>query len=117
MYAPHGQTQYLCHHVLSMACPGFLTLTEIKGDVGATRGPSWSVSGLGVLGPRGLLPKDSRVLPERGPNRRHREDEVSLLHLWQALENIFAVVRILFFLKVRRNDRAWRAQSKKPQSF
>ena len=46
-----------------------------------------------------------------------REDEVSLLHLWQALENIFAVVRILFFLKVRRNDRAWRAQSKKPQSF
>jgi hypothetical protein len=37
MYALHEQTQYLCHRVLSMACPGFLTLADIKGEVGATR--------------------------------------------------------------------------------
>jgi hypothetical protein len=37
MYAPHEHTQYLSHRVLSMACPGFLTLADIKGDVGASR--------------------------------------------------------------------------------
>ena len=37
MYAPHGHAQNLCHRVLSVACPGLLTVADIKGDVGATR--------------------------------------------------------------------------------
>ena len=37
MYAPHEHAQHLCHRVRSVACPGFLTVADIKGDVGATR--------------------------------------------------------------------------------
>jgi hypothetical protein len=37
MYAPHEHAQHPCHRVLSVACPGLLTVTDIKGDVGATR--------------------------------------------------------------------------------
>jgi hypothetical protein len=37
MYAPHEQTEHICHRGLSLACPGFLTAADIKGDVGATR--------------------------------------------------------------------------------
>jgi hypothetical protein len=42
MCAPHEHAQHLCHRVLSMACPDFLTVADIKSDVGATRaiGPS-----------------------------------------------------------------------------
>jgi hypothetical protein len=41
MYAPHEHGQHLCHRVLSVACPGFLTVADIKGPprrIGATRG-------------------------------------------------------------------------------
>jgi hypothetical protein len=38
MYAPHEHAQHPYHRVLSVACPGFLTVADIKGDVGATRG-------------------------------------------------------------------------------
>jgi len=37
MYAPHGHGQHLCYRVLSVACSGFLTVADIKCDVGATR--------------------------------------------------------------------------------
>jgi len=37
-YAPHEHAQHPCDRVLSVACPGFLTVANIKGDVGATRG-------------------------------------------------------------------------------
>jgi hypothetical protein len=37
MYAPQQRAQYPCHRVLSVACPGFLTGADIRGDVGATR--------------------------------------------------------------------------------
>jgi hypothetical protein len=37
MYAPREFAQHPCHRVLSVACPGFLTVADIKGDVGATR--------------------------------------------------------------------------------
>ena len=37
MYAAHEPAQHLCHRVLSLACPGYLTAADIKGDVGATR--------------------------------------------------------------------------------
>jgi len=37
MYAPHEQGQHLCHRVLSVACSGFLTVADIKCDIGATR--------------------------------------------------------------------------------
>ena len=37
MYAPHGHGQPLCHRVPSVACSGFLTVADIKCDVGATR--------------------------------------------------------------------------------
>jgi hypothetical protein len=30
--------QHLCHHVLSVACSGFSTVADMKGNVGATRG-------------------------------------------------------------------------------
>jgi len=37
MYAPHEQVRHLfCQRVLSLACPGFLRVADIKGDVGAT---------------------------------------------------------------------------------
>jgi predicted small metal-binding protein len=38
MYAPHEHAQILCRPVLSVACPGFSTVADIKCDVGATRG-------------------------------------------------------------------------------
>jgi hypothetical protein len=34
--APH-HVQYLCHRALLVACSGFLTVADIKCDVGATR--------------------------------------------------------------------------------
>jgi hypothetical protein len=37
MYAPHEDAQHVFHRVLSVACPGFLTVADIKCDVGATR--------------------------------------------------------------------------------
>jgi len=37
MYAPHEHGQHRCHRVLSVACSGFLTVADIKGNVGATR--------------------------------------------------------------------------------
>jgi hypothetical protein len=36
MYAPHEHAQHLCHRVLYMTCPGFLTVADTKGYVGAT---------------------------------------------------------------------------------
>jgi hypothetical protein len=36
MYAPHEHTQHPRHRALSVACPGFLTVADIKGYVGAT---------------------------------------------------------------------------------
>jgi hypothetical protein len=36
----HGHGQHLCHRVQSVACSGFLTVADIKCDVGATRGVS-----------------------------------------------------------------------------
>ena len=38
MYAPHGHGQHLCYRVLSVACSRFLTVADIRCDVGATRG-------------------------------------------------------------------------------
>jgi hypothetical protein len=38
MYAPREHGQHLCHRVLSVACSGFLTVADMKGNVGATRG-------------------------------------------------------------------------------
>ena len=41
MYAPHEDAQHPCHRVLSVACPGFLTVADMKGPprrIGATRG-------------------------------------------------------------------------------
>jgi hypothetical protein len=43
MYAPHEHAQHPYHRVLAVACPGFLTGVDIKGDVGATRGPTKQV--------------------------------------------------------------------------
>jgi hypothetical protein len=40
MYAPCEHAGHLCHRVLSVACPGFLTVADIKGDVGATHEPT-----------------------------------------------------------------------------
>jgi hypothetical protein len=37
MYAPHEHAEHPCHRVLSVTCPGLLTVAHIKGDVGATR--------------------------------------------------------------------------------
>ena len=37
-YVPDEHVQHLCPRVLSMACPGFLTVADIKGNVTATRG-------------------------------------------------------------------------------
>lgn len=37
MHAPHEQAQHLGHGVLSIACPGFLTVDDIKGDIRAAR--------------------------------------------------------------------------------
>lgn len=37
MNAPHERAQDRYHRVLPVACPGFLTVADIKGDVGATR--------------------------------------------------------------------------------
>ena len=37
MYAPHERAQHRCQRVLSVACAGFLSVADIKGDVGATR--------------------------------------------------------------------------------
>jgi hypothetical protein len=37
MYAPHEHAQHPCRRVLSVGCPAFLTVADIKGDVGATR--------------------------------------------------------------------------------
>ena len=37
MYAPLERSQHLCRRVLSIAYSGFLTVADIKGDVGATR--------------------------------------------------------------------------------
>ena len=37
-YAPHEHAQHACHRVLSVACPCFLTVADMKGDVGATHG-------------------------------------------------------------------------------
>jgi hypothetical protein len=39
MYAPSMWGQHLCSRFLTLACPGFLTVADIKGDVGATREP------------------------------------------------------------------------------
>ncbi len=38
MYAPHEHGQHLRHRVPSVACSGFLTVADIKCDVGATSG-------------------------------------------------------------------------------
>jgi hypothetical protein len=37
IYAPHEHAQHPRHRVLSVACPRFLAVADIKGDVGATR--------------------------------------------------------------------------------
>jgi len=37
MYALRQHVQHLCPPVLTSACPGFLTVADIKGNVGATR--------------------------------------------------------------------------------
>jgi hypothetical protein len=37
MYASHEHGQHLCHRVLPVACSGFLTVADVKCDVGATR--------------------------------------------------------------------------------
>jgi hypothetical protein len=37
MYAPHEHGQHLSYRVLSVACSGFLTVADIKCDVGGTR--------------------------------------------------------------------------------
>jgi hypothetical protein len=39
MYALHQHAQHLCSRFLTLACPGFLTVADIKGNVGATREP------------------------------------------------------------------------------
>jgi len=36
MYAPHEHAQHPCQRVLCVACLGFSTVADIKGDVGAT---------------------------------------------------------------------------------
>jgi len=36
MYAPHDHAQYRRHRVLSVACSGFSTVVDIKGDVAAS---------------------------------------------------------------------------------
>jgi hypothetical protein len=37
MYALLQHAQHLCSRFLTLACPGFLTVADIKGNVGATR--------------------------------------------------------------------------------
>jgi hypothetical protein len=37
VYALHQHAQHLCSRVLTLACPAFLTVADIKGHVGATR--------------------------------------------------------------------------------
>jgi hypothetical protein len=49
MYAPHERAQHPCHRVLFVACPGFLTVADIKGDVGATRVENLGGDGRGVV--------------------------------------------------------------------
>jgi len=39
MYAPHEHAQHLCHRVLSMACPGFLTVADIVDTAGGAYMP------------------------------------------------------------------------------
>jgi hypothetical protein len=37
MYAPHEDAQRPCHRVLPVACPDFLTVADVKGNVRTSR--------------------------------------------------------------------------------
>jgi hypothetical protein len=55
MYAPHEHAQRPCHRDLSLACPGLVSVADIKGDVCAARGlnncvPRGSLKALGRSG-------------------------------------------------------------------
>jgi len=53
------------HRVLFMACPGFLTVPEIKGDVGATRELTVAPAGGGCEAALALLFDQSLILVMR----------------------------------------------------
>jgi hypothetical protein len=44
MYALQQHAQCLCPRVLTLACPSFFTVADIKGNVGATREAGYSVT-------------------------------------------------------------------------
>jgi len=56
MYALRQHAQHLCPRVLTPACPGFLTVADLKGNVGATRArehvAQGSLSSLAAIPPR-----------------------------------------------------------------
>ena len=64
--APHEHTQHLCDRALSVACSSFLTVADIKCDVGATlrRIPAVSPKARTVNVPGEL--RRSFVVPETG---------------------------------------------------
>jgi hypothetical protein len=62
-YAPHEHAQHPCDRVLSVACPGFLTVADIKGDVGATRGGAILFCHLAPTPRPENMPRPPRCLP------------------------------------------------------
>jgi hypothetical protein len=62
MYAPHEHAQHLCHRVLSLACPGFLAVADLKGDVGATRVYQFHMT-IGIMASYGQRPRDQPISP------------------------------------------------------
>jgi hypothetical protein len=82
MYAPHGNGQHLCYRVLCVAGSGFLTVADIKCDVGATRG-TWGsakenvaqgpLSGPAAFPPRRGFDGAGKMFAERGFGRGQRK--------------------------------------------
>jgi hypothetical protein len=69
MYALRQHAQHLFALLLTLACPGFLTVADIKGNVGATRGKA-NVS----LGYCPADPLDHRQNPQGSTLPRARQE-------------------------------------------